>query len=81
MHSKQSLWVLISAVSDSRSMHAAEQQECRQTSALGGFVSSFSPSVYWSLSAEADLLQSAHLAVAIVHQFAIRSHHGVIHST
>uniref|UniRef100_K3Y007 Uncharacterized protein n=1 Tax=Setaria italica TaxID=4555 RepID=K3Y007_SETIT len=42
--------------------HTAEQQKCRQTSALAGFVSSFLSSVYWSLS---------QLATASAHLFAL----------
>ncbi|KAG2606898.1 hypothetical protein PVAP13_4NG208100 [Panicum virgatum] len=59
-----------------------EQQECHQTSALVGSVSSFSFSVYGHSSVEAALLHlvSAHLALLAtnVHQSAIRSHHHVI---
>ncbi|TKW22664.1 hypothetical protein SEVIR_4G243300v4 [Setaria viridis] len=58
--------------------HTAEQQKCRQTSALAGFVSSFLSSVYWSFSqlatASAHLLAVQQIRTTLVHHRAVHSH-------
>ncbi|RCV22581.1 hypothetical protein SETIT_4G231900v2 [Setaria italica] len=58
--------------------HTAEQQKCRQTSALAGFVSSFLSSVYWSLSqlatASAHLFALHMIRTTVVHHRAVHSH-------
>ncbi|KAG2612493.1 hypothetical protein PVAP13_4KG287330 [Panicum virgatum] len=55
-----------------------EPQECHQTSAPAGFVSSFSPSVYWHSYVESALLQLAHIRTTSVHHHAVRTQHLVI---
>ncbi|KAG2612194.1 hypothetical protein PVAP13_4KG108920, partial [Panicum virgatum] len=57
--------------------HTVERQQCHQTSAPAGLVSSFSSSVYWHSYIEAALLQLAHLApLAMIRTTPV--HHGAV---